>query len=646
MDKPENILLVLFLVLPVLGGLTSYLVNNKTAGGVLTGFAGLILLLSILVYQLVPFGYTFDWEWFTVGERGIALGLYYDQLAGIMLITVSIITLLVSMFSIEYMKHDASQNRYFGILGLFVFSMFGIVLSSTLLLTFICWELVGFSSYLLIGFWFQKEDPPKTSLKAFMMNRVGDAGFLLALFIAFAYFKTFNIQELIINPEGIIMPTAMLHLLGVGLFMAAMGKSAQFPLQTWLPDAMTGPTPVSALIHAATMVAAGVYLLVRIFPLLSTEVLYVISIVGGLTAFMGAFAAFAQNDIKKVLAFSTISQLGYMVLAIGIGVPLAGFFHLTTHAFFKAGLFLCAGSVIHYYHETNHDPTFDGQDIRNMGGIRKVLPFTFLAFSAFMLSLAGLPLMSGFLSKEMILNGIVYSETSTILVAILAFSSVFMTACYMGRLYFRVFFGNTEKAQKFDESLLIKVPLGTLSLLSVWFAFSLNPISPEGGWLFDQLSFVADWSGVDGHSLILPFASTGLALAGLIFAYAYIEKGMFDGFVSSIKKACYQLSNRNFYLDDIYKKAVIEAQLKLSVFVYWFDKQIVDGVVNATGYIQVVIAHIIGWVDQAVVDGFVNLVARMADFVGNRTRQVQGGNVQLYFAWAVFGLLLVFYFLI
>lgn len=645
MNNPENILLILFLILPLVGGLFSFLVKNKIAGFVLTAFAGVILLISVLSFLQIEPGYLLEWSWFDVGNQSLKLGLFYDQLSGIMLITVSIITFLVSMFSMEYMKHDVAQNRYFGILGLFVFSMFGIVLSSTLLLTFICWELVGFSSYLLIGFWFQKTEPPKSSIKAFLMNKIGDAGFLLALFVAFAYFKTFDIQTLITNPQGVELPDIMIQLLGIGLFMAAIGKSAQFPLQTWLPDAMTGPTPVSALIHAATMVAAGVYLLVRVFPLLSPEVLYGISIVGGLTAFMGAFAAFAQNDIKKVLAYSTVSQLGYMILAIGIGVPLAGFFHLTTHAFFKAGLFLCAGSVIHYYHETVSDHSFDGQDIRNMGGLRKVLPITFLAFTFCMLSLAGLPFMSGFLSKEMILNGLVFSETSSVFVSTLAFSSVFMTACYMGRLYFKVFFGEC-KSERFSESILVKAPLMILSAMSFWVVFSISPLSPTDGWLFSHLTFVSNWSNVSGHSIALPIISTVLALSGIYFAYAYVEKKRFERFVEGIRKAFYQLSNQNFYLDFSYKKVIIKGQLKSSEFVYWFDKNIVDGVVNGLGYIQVVLSHVVGWFDKAIVDGTVNFVAATADFVGNRTRQIQSGNVQMYFVWAVFGLLLIVYFLI
>lgn len=605
--------------------------------------ATLILVYSVSAFFYIPFETGLDLDWIAAGNQVFQVGLYYDQISGIMCIVVAIVALLVSIFSLEYMKHDAAQPRYFALLGLFAFSMYGIVLSSNLLLTFIFWELVGFSSYLLIGFWFEKAAPPISSFKAFLMNKVGDVGFLLGIFILFAYFKTLNIQALIgldLSQSGI--PSSLLITMGIGLFLAAVGKSAQFPLQTWLPDAMTGPTPVSALIHAATMVAAGVYLMVRIFPLLVPEVLTIIGIVGGITAFMGAFAAFAQNDIKKILAYSTVSQLGYMIMAVGAGFPVAAFVHLTTHAFFKAGLFLCSGSIIHYYHETNHDHDFDAQDITNMGGLRKVLPVTFVAFTLCLLALAGLPLFSGFLSKEMILNGLASSQLPFFAV-FFGFASVFMTAAYMARLYFKVFFNGGEQKERYTEALAIKAPLTVLSLLSLGFVFSANPINPDSSWLLPILSNF-NGSAVAQHFSLIPVLSIALALAGLAFSYFYIEKKMFEGFVNGIKTLAYSVSNKNFYLDEIYKVAIVRGVLLLAKAAYWWDQKVVDRVVNLIGEAQVVVAYLTGWFDRTVVDGGVKLLTWTVNFAGNRTRQMQGGNLQAYLAWAVFGLLLIFYF--
>lgn len=640
----EQNYLYLILFMPLVSAGISFFILRKWAGWTLVFCSLVVLVTAILAWLNVPSGTSVGVDWLKIGESVFEIGLYYDELAGIMSIVVAIVAFLVALFSIEYMKHDKAQPRYFAKLGLFAFSMYGIVLSSNLLLTFIFWELVGFSSYLLIGFWFEKKAPPISSLKAFLMNKIGDVGFLLGIFILFAFFKTLDIQQLIgLDPVNAAIPNALLITMGIGLFLAAVGKSAQFPLQTWLPDAMTGPTPVSALIHAATMVAAGVYLMVRVFPLLAPDVLTVIGIVGGITAFMGAFAAFAQNDIKRILAFSTVSQLGYMIMAVGAGFPLVGFFHLTTHAFFKAGLFLCSGSIIHYYHETNHTSGFDPQDIRNMGGLRKVLPVTFLAFTICMLSLAGLPLFSGFLSKELILNGLMSAIHLPGFVLFFGLASVFMTAAYMARLYFKVFFNRTEDQESYRESWLVKLPLLLLSVLSIGFIFSLNPVNPEASWILPALDAFKG-TGEAGHSLLITVLSIGLALSGLVFSYLYVEKGMLVGLVTAVKSYLYQLSNKNFYLDEFYKTAVVNGSKKLARLSYWWDQKVVDGVVNGLAKAQVVLAYLIGWFDKQIVDGMVNLVRWSANFIGNRTRQIQGGNLQNYLAWAVFGLLLIFYF--
>lgn len=633
----------MILVIPLIGGVISYTVGNKFSGFSLLCVFAIVFGLGLYSFFAVGEPVEVNTAWISFKSYSFDIGLRYDALAGVMVLVVAIVALLVALFSLEYMKHDEARARYFSLLGLFAFSMYGIILSSNLLLTFIFWELVGFSSYLLIGFWFNQEKPPLSSFKAFIMNKVGDSGFLLGIFIFFAYFKTLNIQELLTSDLIHSIPPEMLFLAGLGLFIAAMGKSAQFPLYSWLPDAMTGPTPVSALIHAATMVAAGVYLMVRVFPLLSTELLTVIGVFGGITAFVGAFSAFAQNDIKKILAYSTVSQLGYMIMAIGSGFPMVAFFHLVTHAFFKAGLFLCAGSIIHYYHETNHDHDFDGQDIRNMGGLQKVLPVTFLAFTICTLSLAGIPLFSGFLSKELILNGLIKSDLPSFVV-VFAFASVFMTAAYMARLYFKVFFGQSELGSKYSENVKVKIPLLILSALAIWIFYAINPFGPDHNWIAFSLDGLVTNPDA-GHSFYTLVASITLASLGLVFSYLYVEKNAFVGLIGVCKKACYQLSNTSFYVDLFHRKVMAHGSMKLGQGLTFFDKKLLDGLVDGIAKIEVVLAYLIGWVDEYVVDGVVNLVAWQAKFVGNRVRSIQGGNVQMYFVWALFGFLIIVYFL-
>ena len=641
-------LILILLLLPIVGGVFSFLVDAQKSGWISSAFALLIFLFGVASFFQIPFGLELEAAWFSLGDRQFMVGILYDQLSAMMILVVSIVALAVSIFSIEYMKHDPAKNRYFGFLGLFAFSMYGIVLSSNLLLTFVFWELVGFSSYLLIGFWYSEEEPPKSAFKAFILNRIGDGGFLLSIFIAFAYFGTLNIQELVSvvassGLENLALPGVLVFLLGFGLFLAAMGKSAQFPLQTWLPDAMTGPTPVSALIHAATMVAAGVFLLVRVFPLLSSDVLLVISIVGGITAFGGAFSAFAQNDIKKVLAYSTVSQLGYMVLAIGSGYPAAGFFHLVTHAFFKAGLFLCAGSIIHYFHEAYKEEHVDGQDIRNMGGMRKALPVTFWVFTICMLSLSGIPLFSGYLSKDLILLGLVSNGEIPFFVKLFAFASVFMTAAYMSRLYFQVFFGPKERTL-FNQSLQVKLPLILLAVLSFWIVFVFNPFHAQTNWVLNVIDPVVQLGSFTTQPLT-PIVSAALAVFGLFISYLYVERHLMEMPVELVKKVFYRLSRHHFYLDLVYRNILVVGVLWIGKALAWIDKNVIDFIVDWTAKGEVILANIIGWFDRFVVDGLVSASARFARFLGNRTRSFQGGSVQTYFTWALVGILVIFYFL-
>src|SRR5512135_2544105 len=370
-------------------------------------FVGLALSAVVLYTKLT--GYhdetiqsTFTWVNFGnvpgLGQFQWSLGFAVDNLSAIMMVVVNIISSLVHLFSIGYMKGDVRYGRYFAYLGVFTFSMLGIVLTNNFFLMYVSWELVGLSSYLLIGHWFEKKSASDAAKKAFIVNRVGDVGMFTGILILYATFHTFSFDAIFGAMQSGQIPfgsEAWLTAAGILIFCGAIGKSAQFPLHVWLPDAMEGPTPVSALIHAATMVAAGVYLVARTFPLMTADALMVIAYIGAITAFISATIAIAQNDIKKVLAYSTISQLGYMIMSLGAGAYTAGFFHLTTHAMFKAGLFLGSGSVIHAMHHALHsggDHTTDPQDIRNMGGLRKKMPVTFWTFVIYTLAISGIPL--------------------------------------------------------------------------------------------------------------------------------------------------------------------------------------------------------------------------------------------------------------
>ncbi len=422
---------------------------KQISAWVAVGGTGLSFLLAVTVLLNTWPDDVYSWSvnWFTVGNYTFTIQLLIDKLSAAMLVVVSFISLLVQIYSTEYMKGDKQYSRYFAYLGLFTFSMFCIVLSGNLLLLYIGWELVGLSSYLLIGFWRERTDAALASRNAFVINRIGDTGFLLGIIILFTQFNTLDLSTLTSGSIS-VDSSFWMTVAGIGLFCGCIAKSAQFPLQIWLPGAMAGPTPVSALIHAATMVAAGVFLLARVFPLLNSDVLTIIAITGAITAFMGAVAALFQTDIKRLLAFSTISQLGYMVMGMGVGAYGPALFHLFTHAFFKACLFLSAGAVIHALHTVEHELHlhFDTQDMRLMGGLRRKMPFTFICYLVAGLSLAGLPFFSGFLSKDAILTGALsWAESKNhflwYIIPDIGFISALLTAMYVGRQLLLIFDG-------------------------------------------------------------------------------------------------------------------------------------------------------------------------------------------------------------
>jgi NADH-quinone oxidoreductase subunit L len=472
---------------------------GRLSGFIGTSILGIDLLLAIFVaftrltkYADQPMQ-QYKLQWFSLGDHAISIGVGLDNLAAIMLIVVTLISFLVHLFSLEYMREDKRFSRFYAYLGIFSFSMIGIVIANNFLNMFIFWELVGLSSYLLIGFWYEKDSAANAGKKAFITNRIGDFGFLLGLMLIYMTYGTFLFDEVFAKINLGILPydsAAWMTAVGIFVFMGAIGKSAQFPLHVWLPDAMEGPTPVSALIHAATMVAAGVYLTARVYPMFTADALLFIAYVGALTAFISATIAITQWDFKKVLAYSTVSQLGYMVMGLGVGAFTSGFMHLVTHAWFKALLFLASGSVIHAMHHSMHhahEHNMDPQDIRNMGGLRKTMPITYYMFLFATLAISGIPLTSGFLSKDGILAGtLAFAQLSGHwLIPIAGFGAALMTAFYMFRLTILSFHGKpkTHIAEHTHENnLYITLPLIILGTLTIFAFYSFNPLDPGKGW--------------------------------------------------------------------------------------------------------------------------------------------------------------------
>ena len=698
----ENLeyLILLILILPLFNFFVLLAGQKKIKqwGGHLASVVLLTNTILSVVVAIMQMGqekaFHLEVSWFKLGSSDFMVSLYIDNLSLLMLLIVNFVSLLVHVFSLEYIKGDKHYNRYFAYLGLFTFAKLGIVIFYNLLIIYIFWELVGLASYLLIGFWYEKKSATQASQKAFLVNRIGDVGFLVGILLVFSYFGDFNLITIIESPKLAGLSGSVLLVIGLCLFCGAVGKSAQFPLHVWLPDAMEGPTPVSALIHAATMVAAGVYLLARIFFMLNVEALTVIAMIGGITAFIGAFSALAQSDIKKVLAYSTISQLGYMVMGMGIGAYEASLLHLFTHAFFKAGLFLCAGAVIHTMHQIEHrlDLHFDAQNMYLMGGLRKAMPFVFICYTLSAAALAGLPFFSGFLSKDAILSGSLAWAAFKgggvwYIIPVIGFASAFLTAFYMGRQLFLVFFGKFGVEKIFEKakgalakvepvSLKMRIPLGVLALGSLWILVSPNPLNAESGALWQWLHATSGSKVVNASvfkelvegshhmhlftavaSVIL--ASLGIAIAYLLFrrhrvhpeyellgtpALFHMSRNALyvnDFYKNTFSKLTLGLSYKSFSIDQVYHRVFTNGIVKVSAGVAQLDRKVVDGAVNLVAKFQVVFAHIVAWVDRMVVDGFVNFLAYLARFIGRFTRSFQNGNIQSYYLWVVLAILIL-----
>jgi len=596
-------------------------------------------------------------NWFTIGEAHFKVGLLLNNLSTLMLLLVPTVALPVHIYSRAYMKGDKGIHRYWMYLSLFCFAMLGLVIMDSLLLMYIFWELVGFASYLLIGFWFTRETAAQANKKAFIVNRIGDLGFLIGLAIVFTQFKTLNLVELF-GEGGLIyqsslanglwvspvnsMPHIWLTIAGLAFFLAAMAKSAQFPLHVWLPDAMEGPTSVSSLIHAATMVAAGVFLLATVFPLFNENALLFITIIGTITAASAAYFALGQYDIKRILAFSTISQLGFMMVGIGIGTWDAALFHLTTHAFFKCLLFLSAGAVIHEMaHLKEHSHLdFDPQDLRNMGGLRKYMPKTFLLMSLASLALAGFPFTSGYLSKDSIVISSFEWALSKgnlyLFIPILLITVSILTAFYIGRLIFKAFFGEFRLFDQLQDKLKISplhevpktmlIPMFILSLFCLFPIFSFNPLSYHDSWLMDGL-LLDEYAFAPSHlaHLIIPaILLLGSVLGWLIGWKWYVQ----NKYPLNPRSLPLRASFNQGYINEFYQVVFVNGTLKLAQFCYWFDRNVVDALVALVQSIVLSLSQLSVWVDKYIVDGFVNTVASVAYWTGNQVRLVQNGKLQ------------------
>jgi len=584
-----------------------------------TSILFLCLALSLfIVYAKLSFFteelyYTFQWLDFgnvpLIGNLTISLGLVVDNLSVIMMLVVCIVSTFVHLFSIGYMHGDVRYSRYFAFLGLFTFSMLMIVLTNNFFTMYVGWELVGFSSYLLIGHWYEKRSASNAAIKAFVVNRIGDIGMFAGILILYFTFRTFGFREIFAMMAAGRIPMgseAWLTAAGILIFCGAIGKSAQFPLHVWLPDAMEGPTPVSALIHAATMVAAGVYLIARTFPIMTADALIVIAYIGAITAFISATIAIVQNDIKKVLAYSTISQLGYMVMGLGVGAYTAGFFHLTTHAMFKAGLFLGSGSVIYAMHHALHqqgDHTTDPQDIRNMGGLRSKMPITFYTFLIYTCAISGVPFTSGFLSKDEILAGtLAYGNLSGhYAIPIIGFLVAGLTAFYMFRLIIITFFGDHADSVRLhhlhESPQTIVIPLVVFAVLSFFAFFSFNPFAASSGWFYHAierpLSVVPEnvravsaslfEAEVHGNHVLAIVLSLAVAGAGIAVAFAtYFWKKISADAVAKRFHILHTFLEKKWYFDELYGTVIVGGLHAMTRILRWFDDVIIDGIVNGS----------------------------------------------------------------
>lgn len=640
-DFMKNVMEFTWLIpaLPLLAFGLTLLTGKKGPGKgayIAIGAIGASFLLSLMVAgytitqafgagEFEPFARSAQWA--TVGELHIRMGFFVDQLTAMMLIVVTLVATLVQIYSIGYMHGDVRYPRYFAYLSLFSSAMLSLVVADNLLLFFISWEMVGLASYLLIGFWFERPSAMRAAKKAFIVTRLGDVGLFLGVLLLYWYTRELNIRSILDSVPALMGQTLdigrcsipVLPLAGLLLFAGAVGKSAQFPLHVWLPDAMEGPTPVSALIHAATMVAAGVYLVGRTYGIFAYEphsiTLTVVAVIGGITALFAATIATVQNDIKRVLAYSTISQLGYMMLALGVGGYTAGLFHLMTHAFFKANLFLGSGSVIH---------GTGTQDMREMGGLAKKMPKTYWTFILGTAALVGIPLTAGFFSKDEILLDAFHASKPLFAVGLAA---AFLTAFYMTRLVALTFWGEPRKHEvhAHESPKSMTTPLIILAVLSIGAGYVALP----GMNLFHHFIHFGE-SEAEFSPMIATIASLagfgGIFLGWFIFVKRAIPASIFREKMPWV----YNVLANKYYMDEFYWAVLVKPLFYITNKLSTFDRVIVDGFVNGVGYITLGFAQISAFFDKWVVDGLVNLIGIATRFSGRLLGYAQTGLAQNY----------------
>jgi len=583
-------------LIPLLGFVINGLGRNTFSKGVI-GFIGSgVILISFVISAGIFLALNNDpgsareiflFDWINAGGLHIPISFLVDQLSAIMLLIITGIGFLIHIYSIGYMHDDEGFGKFFSYLNLFIFFMLLLVLGSNYIVMFIGWEGVGLCSYLLIGFWFTNSSYATAAKKAFVMNRIGDLGFLIAVFIIFNTFGSVEFSKIFPLASHMLPGNSVINLIALLLFVGACGKSAQIPLFTWLPDAMAGPTPVSALIHAATMVTAGIYMIARshiIFDL-APLVQHIIAVIGLATAVLGAIIAMTQTDIKKVLAYSTVSQLGYMFLGLGVGAYTGSFFHVITHAFFKALLFLCAGSVIHAMH---HE-----QDMRHMGGLRKKLPVTFITMLIGTIAISGLPPFSGFFSKDEILAHVY--EQNKVMWAIGVFTA-FLTSFYMFRMIFLTFFGKYRGTHHAEEHIhespaSMTIPLIILAVLSAVGGALGIPASLGGHhWLSHWLAPVIPQVAEEAGNFATEYALMAVSVAGIVVAivvawFKYVKQNHVPVADEGKRSVLAHLSYHKFYIDEIYDGVIRKPLDALSVFFYRIlDNKIIDGIVNGLGW--------------------------------------------------------------